>query len=35
VMPLEETIEILRTMDAIRSQLGITYPSESRVRSRD
>jgi hypothetical protein len=30
VMPLDETIEILRTMDAIRSQLGIVYPSELR-----
>ncbi len=31
VMPLDETIEILRTMDAVRSQLGITFPSESRL----
>lgn len=28
IMPLEETLAIMRTMDAIRSQWGLKYPSE-------
>jgi len=27
-MPLDETLDIMRTMDTIRSQWGLTYPSE-------
>ena len=28
VMPLDESIEILRTMDKIRAQWGLKYPTE-------
>ena len=28
IMPLEETLEIMRTMDEIRSQWGLKYPGE-------
>jgi len=28
VMPLDETLAIMRTMDAVRRQLGVTYPME-------
>lgn len=28
VMPLDETLGIMRTLDAIRSQWGLTYPME-------
>lgn len=27
-MPLDETVEIMRTMDSIRAQIGLTYPME-------
>lgn len=30
VMPLDETVSILRTMDTIRAQWGLAYPGESR-----
>jgi hypothetical protein len=28
VMPLDETLGIMRTLDAIRAQWGLTYPME-------
>jgi hypothetical protein len=28
VMPLDETLALMRTMDAIRSQSGLKYPTE-------
>jgi hypothetical protein len=28
VMPLDETLEIMRTMDALRVQWGLKYPGE-------
>ncbi|MFN8560836.1 MAG: hypothetical protein U0703_04230 [Anaerolineae bacterium] len=28
VMPLDETLSIMRTMDAIRAQWGLVYPTE-------
>ena len=28
IMPLEETLEIMRIMDTLRSQWGIKYPGE-------
>jgi len=30
LMPLDETLSILRTLDAIRAQIGLTYPGEAR-----
>jgi hypothetical protein len=29
-MPLDETLQVMRTMDAIRAQWGLAYPMESR-----
>ena len=29
VMPLDETLSIMRTMDAVREQIGLRYPDES------
>jgi predicted dehydrogenase len=29
VMPLDETLSIMRTLDSIRAQIGLRYPSES------
>ncbi len=26
VMPLDETVAIMRTMDEVRRQIGLTYP---------
>jgi hypothetical protein len=28
IMPLDETIEIMKTLDAIRKQWGLKYPAE-------
>jgi hypothetical protein len=28
-MPLDETLSIMRTMDAVREQIGLRYPDES------
>ncbi len=28
VMPLDETLSIMRTLDAIRAQIGVRYPDE-------
>ena len=28
IMPLDESIEIIRTMDKIRAQWGLKYPTE-------
>jgi predicted dehydrogenase len=30
IWPLEKTLELARTMDTIRGQIGVTYPSEER-----
>jgi len=32
IMPLDETLAIMRTMDAIRAQWGLKYPGEDEVR---
>jgi dihydrodiol dehydrogenase / D-xylose 1-dehydrogenase (NADP) len=31
LMPLDETLSIMRTLDAIRAQWGLKYPSDQRV----
>jgi hypothetical protein len=28
VMPLDETVEIMRTLDEVRRQIGLTYPGD-------
>ena len=30
IMPLDETLSIMRTMDAVREQIGLRYPDERR-----
>jgi len=30
VMPLDESVAIMRTMDAVRAQCGVRYPADGR-----